>query len=105
MSHLNSLIAACAKSRDETKARAALQKMRSHGLKPNIIAYTALLGSLEGNILQKADRIAEEVQAEGLVPDSFFYNGLLRAATDAEAPARFETILADMEARGLKRTR
>merc|ERR1719259_317792 len=100
------MITACARTKDEAKARATMQRVRDMGLRPDVIAYTALLATLWGpDSLAKAEGVVREMQAEHIAPDSFIYNALLRIAVECKAPERFNELLAEMDARGLPRNR
>lgn len=104
--HFTGIITSCAKDGQEPAARRAFGDIRVAGLKPDIVAYTALMGCIAGgDALEKVEVLFKEMLHEGIQPDSFVFNALLKAAVQSGDVLRFNEFLAEMDARGLRRTR
>lgn len=100
--HITSLITAHAKCKDEDGARKAFAELHRRGIQPDLVAYTSLICCFSGpDSLPKADALLAEVLQQGFVPQVYFFNEMLRLATESGDPQRFQQILHDMERRGI----
>merc|ERR1711924_299027 len=103
---ITSIIVSCAMSKDEQKAREALDDLRKRGFRPDVMTYTALISCLDGPAaLTKAEIIFQEMRSEGIEPNTFAYNSVLQLALESSDRTRFPAILQEMDAKGIQRGR
>merc|ERR1719487_1127546 len=76
---------ACAKVGDCEKAKLVFRQMRMQGVTPNVISYAALARPFAhaGNWAE-VEKIAEEMQQEGLAMNEYFLYALLLAYANAK---------------------
>merc|ERR1719401_38355 len=69
----SSVIDACAKSGDAERAMRIFRRMRAKGLKPHVLAYTALARpfAYRGDWI-KVETIAQEMAADGIPRNAYF---------------------------------
>lgn len=104
ISHLTSLVVSCARSKDEPRAREAMQELQQRNVTADTIVYTAFIGCLSGNdrsLIEKAEAVLKEMKDLQVLPDTYAYNAVLKAAGDCCASDRFEAVLGELEASGL----
>mmetsp|Transcript_56626 Transcript_56626/g.103628 ORF Transcript_56626/g.103628 Transcript_56626/m.103628 type:complete len:680 (-) Transcript_56626:81-2120(-) len=75
----NTLVDACARSRDMSRVPDLLESMVAQGIEPNIITYSAILkGYCQANRLDEAFQLMSQMmQTTELRPDEIMYNTLL----------------------------
>eukprot|EP00931_Biecheleriopsis_adriatica_P090486 TRINITY_DN64465_c0_g1_i1.p1 TRINITY_DN64465_c0_g1~~TRINITY_DN64465_c0_g1_i1.p1 ORF type:complete len:410 (-),score=68.38 TRINITY_DN64465_c0_g1_i1:239-1321(-) len=105
--HMTSTIVSCAPDKNEAKAREVFQDMRRRGLKPNVVAYTALMSCIPptADAMGKADALLAEMKSEGVVPDAYTYNELMNLAISVRDVVRCHALLSEMAAAGVAPTR
>lgn len=102
--HFTSLMMACVAKRDHSTACLVWDEMKKRGLKSDVVAYTCFASCFQGSVAwQKIQELRVEMEAAGIKPHVFFYNELLRAATEGADEEAFQQILQEMDARGVAR--
>eukprot|EP00930_Biecheleria_cincta_P087392 TRINITY_DN7662_c0_g1_i2.p1 TRINITY_DN7662_c0_g1~~TRINITY_DN7662_c0_g1_i2.p1 ORF type:complete len:429 (-),score=68.86 TRINITY_DN7662_c0_g1_i2:189-1475(-) len=102
--HFTSLIMACVQKRDGSTARSVWNDMKQRGLKPDVVAYTCLASCFEGSeAWQNVQELRVEMEAAGIKPHVFFYNEMLRAATEGADEEAFQRVLREMDERSVAR--
>mmetsp|Transcript_82371 Transcript_82371/g.150758 ORF Transcript_82371/g.150758 Transcript_82371/m.150758 type:complete len:675 (-) Transcript_82371:31-2055(-) len=102
----NTLVDACARSRDMSRVPDLLESMVAQGIEPNLITYSAILkGYCQANRLDEAFQLMSQMmQTTELRPDEIMYNTLLDGCARQGLYDKGMALLEEMQQAGVPPT-